>query len=140
VCLSVVICLCVRTITSRALNYKFCTLTLWVKFEGKVSHRSKVLGNRREISCRYDLDLSRYFCVLAASAKRQRYPVRNISFPIQLCNASYAYKICASRSGARFTKYHTTILRLSYDNGKVTIDLRRTSNLQNILRKAQGFS
>ena len=33
-------------------------------------------------------------------------------------------------SGARFTKYLTTILRLSYDNAKVTIDLRRTSNLQ----------
>jgi len=31
------------------------------------------------------------------------------------------------------------ILRLSYDNAKVTIDLRRTSNLQNILRRAQGF-
>ena len=43
-------------------------------------------------------------------------------------------------SGARFTKYRTTILRLSYDNAKVTIDLRRTSNLQNIPRRAQGFS
>jgi len=41
---------------------------------------------------------------------------------------------------ARFTKYLTTILRLSYDNAKVTIDLRQTSNLQNILRRAQGFS
>jgi len=40
--------------------------------------------------------------------------------------------------GTRFTKYLTTIL--SYDNAKVTIDLRRTSNLQNILRRAQGFS
>jgi len=30
--------------------------------------------------------------------------------------------------GARFTKYLTTILRLSYDNAKVTIDLRQTSN------------
>ena len=40
------------------------------------------------------------------------------------------------RFGARFTKYLTTILRLSYDNAKVTIDLRRTSrrNLQNILQ------
>jgi len=44
------------------------------------------------------------------------------------------------RPGARFTKYLTTALRLSYDNAKVTIDLRRTSNLQNILRRAQGFS
>jgi len=43
-------------------------------------------------------------------------------------------------SGIRFTKYITTILRLCYDNAKVTIDLRRTSNLQNILRRAQGFS
>jgi len=42
--------------------------------------------------------------------------------------------------GARFTKYLTTILRLSYDNAEVTIDLRRTSNLRNILRMAQGFS
>jgi len=32
------------------------------------------------------------------------------------------------------------ILRQSYDNAKVTIDLRRTSNLQNILRRTQGFS
>jgi len=38
-----------------------------------------------------------------------------------------------NNAGARFTKYLTTILRLSYDNAKVTIDLRRTSNLQNIL-------
>jgi len=44
------------------------------------------------------------------------------------------------RPWARFTKYLTTILRLFYDNAKVTIDLRRTSNLQNILRRAQGFS
>ena len=29
-----------------------------------------------------------------------------------------------SSSGARFTKYLMTILRLSYDNAKVTIDLR----------------
>jgi len=45
-----------------------------------------------------------------------------------------------SNPGARFTKYLATILRLSYDNAKVTIDLRRTSNLQNIQRRAQGFS
>ena len=35
---------------------------------------------------------------------------------------------------ARFTKYLTTILRLSYDNAKVTINLRRTCDLQNILQ------
>ena len=46
----------------------------------------------------------------------------------------------ASAGGARFTKYLTTILRLSYDNAKVTIDLRRTSNLQNVLRRTEGFS
>jgi len=33
------------------------------------------------------------------------------------------------RYAARFTKYLTAILRLSYDNAKVTIDLRRMSNL-----------
>jgi len=42
--------------------------------------------------------------------------------------------------GARFTKYLTTILRVSYDNAKVTINLRRTSNLQNILQWMESFS
>ena len=36
---------------------------------------------------------------------------------------------------ARFTKYFTTILRLSYDNAIVTIDLRRMTNLPNRLTK-----
>ena len=31
-----------------------------------------------------------------------------------------------NRPGARFTKYLTTILRLSYDNAEVTINLRST--------------
>ena len=44
------------------------------------------------------------------------------------------YKVYHYETGARFTKYLTTILRLSYDNAKVTIDLRRTSNLQNMLQ------
>jgi len=48
--------------------------------------------------------------------------------------------VSREKPGARFTKYLTTILRLSYDDAKVTIDLRRTSNLQNILQRAQGFS
>jgi len=46
----------------------------------------------------------------------------------------------ACTSAAWFTKYLMTILLLSYDNAKVTIDLRRTSNLQNILQEKQGFS
>jgi len=44
-----------------------------------------------------------------------------------------------SSTGARFTKYLTTILRLSYDNTKVTIDLRRTSNLQKHPTKGERF-
>ena len=31
------------------------------------------------------------------------------------------------------------IYKISYDNAKVTIDLRRASNLQSILRRTQGF-
>jgi len=46
----------------------------------------------------------------------------------------------STNSGARFTEYLTAILRLSYDNAEVTTDLRRSSNPQNILRRAQGFS
>ena len=42
-------------------------------------------------------------------------------------------------SGARFTKYLTTILQLSYDNAKVTIDLRRRSNLQKHPAKGARF-
>jgi len=42
-------------------------------------------------------------------------------------------------SRARFTKYLTTILRLSYDNAKVTIDLQWTSNLWDILQWMEGF-
>ena len=43
------------------------------------------------------------------------------------------------RSRARFTKYLTTVLRLSYDNAKATIDLRRTSNLQHPTKGARLF-
>ena len=42
--------------------------------------------------------------------------------------------------GTPFTQYLTTMLRLSYDNAKVMIDLRRTSNLPNTLRSTQKFS
>ena len=45
-----------------------------------------------------------------------------------------------SSAGARLTKYLTTILRLSYDNATVTINLRRMSNLQNISRWMESFS
>jgi len=78
-----------------------------------------------------------------------------LKYPGKLCfplwTASYWQKrhcLCNSRShqcskaywsGARFTKYLTTILRLSYDNAKVTIDLRRMSNLQNILQWMESF-
>jgi len=41
--------------------------------------------------------------------------------------------------GALFTKYLTTISRSSYDGAKITINLRRTSNLRNILQRTQGF-
>jgi len=34
-----------------------------------------------------------------------------------------------------FYVYLTAVLRLSYDNAEVTIDLRRAPNLQNILQK-----
>jgi len=44
------------------------------------------------------------------------------------------------KQGPDLQKYLTTILRLSYDNAKVTSDLRRTSSLPNILWRTQGFS
>jgi len=51
----------------------------------------------------------------------------------------YRYLPGAAAPAAQLTKYPTTHLRLSYDNAKVTIDLRLTANLQNILRREQGF-
>ena len=42
--------------------------------------------------------------------------------------------------GVQSTKYLTTILWLSYDNARVTIDMRRSSNLQNIPRRTQYLS
>ena len=61
--------------------------------------------------------------------------------PIRSLHAAAAgLLLWVRRPGARFTKYLTTILRLSYDNAKVTIDLRWTSKVQNILRRRQGFS
>ena len=41
--------------------------------------------------------------------------------------------------GPIYKMYVTTILRLSYNNAEVTIDLRRSSNLQTILRRTKGF-
>jgi len=48
--------------------------------------------------------------------------------------------ILVTHPGARFTKYLTTVLRLSYNSARVTIDLRWMSNLRNVLRRKQGFS
>jgi len=53
---------------------------------------------------------------------------------------TYSSQINPYSPAAQFTKYPTTILRLSYDDAKFTIDLRQTANLQNILQRAQGFS
>ena len=44
-----------------------------------------------------------------------------------------------SAPAARFTKYLKTILRLSYDNAKVTIDLRWTSKFTKDLTKKARF-
>ena len=46
----------------------------------------------------------------------------------------------AAYHAAWFTKYFTTILRLSCGNAIVTIELRQTFNLPNVLWRTQGFS
>ena len=56
---------------------------------------------------------------------------------VRRCTVADRKYTCA---GARFTECLTKILRSSYDNAKVTIDLRRTFYRQNILRRTQGFS
>ena len=74
----------------------------------------------------------------AEASRHQRHPVvvdrrpgRRQRATLELSSiAGSAHVASLCRSGARFTKYLTTILRFSYDNAKVTIDLRRTSNLR----------
>jgi len=51
-----------------------------------------------------------------------------------LVTVGFANVVASKEPGARFTKYLTTILRLSYDIAEITIILRRTSNLQNSLQ------
>jgi len=60
--------------------------------------------------------------------------------PVETVTTSVAMTGCVnhSSSGARFTKYLMTILRLSYDNPEVTVDLRQMSNLPSIFSWA-GF-
>jgi len=55
-----------------------------------------------------------------------------------LCTVNTALSSCTSP--ARSTQYLTTIVRLSYDNAKVTMDVRQTSSFHNILQQTQGFS
>ena len=43
----------------------------------------------------------------------------------QKCFNNFPVSVKITTSGARFTKYLTTILRLSYDNARLTINLRR---------------
>jgi len=57
--------------------------------------------------------------------------------PLECQNFEYSFPLLEC-SGNIFLGQN--ILRQSYDNAKVTIDLRLTSNLQNILRRTQGFS
>ena len=52
-------------------------------------------------------------------------------------DASSQHTNCTELHRARFTQ---NMLRQSYDSAKATIDLRRTSNLQNIVRSAPSFS
>jgi len=76
---------------------------------------------------------NRAICLAPPTVDRGRITKQSpVCFPVSVYRQT--------RTGARFTKYLTTILRLSYDNAKVTTDSRRTSNLQNILQKSQGFS
>ena len=75
--------------------------------------------------------------ILSASGKL----TANLPWSHQLAVYSERYLfIPVWRAGAPFTKYLTTVLQLSYDNVKVTTNLRRTSNLQNVLQWMENFS
>ena len=66
--------------------------------------------------------------------------LRTTSVGLATMSVSLWYNLPILHSGVWFTKYPTTILRLSHDNAIDTIDLQRMSNLQNILQRTQSFS
>jgi len=81
--------------------------------------------------CNYCLAFCRSLCISCAAL---------VCLFGQTISGAYFAGSPALWSGARFTKYLTTIVRLSCNNAEVTIDLRWLSNLQNIARRTQGFS
>jgi len=65
--------------------------------------------------------------IVAVRNTPRRYTRTHVPYGITQCYlppVGYT-ELVPKRSGARFTKYLTTSLRLSYDNATVTIDLRR---------------
>jgi len=82
--------------------------------------------------------LLQLYSVVRVSAERKREPCKN-----GWTDPAAVWVVAPGgpkEPRAQFTKYPTTILRLSCDTAKVTIDLRRTANLQNILQREQDFS
>jgi len=73
---------------------------------------------------------------VAEGPRARRHIICEIYLTLTPFSLLFAFRV---RLSFRFTKYLTIISRLSYDNVKDTIDLRRTSNLLNVLGRAQGF-
>jgi len=76
------------------------------------------------------------WCV-SKTFKQRMFNVPNYSTPVRTSNGSSVYTAAREKFQGPDLQ---NMLRQSYDNAKVTIDLRRTSNLRNILLRTQGFS
>ena len=98
----------------------------WLAGEGRRS------GGQRSLSTLLTQTSSHLAVVSGTSASSPswtRRPISHVTRPPHIATLV--------QPATRLTKYPTTILRLFYDNAKVTIDFRRTSDLQNILRRTQ---
>ena len=115
--------------------------------QGADLHMAQLMPMPLTVSCFSKIQIGCTFMVPAHLGSPGKRAVKRVCVLLKMWNAVESGRR-ASRDdatvdgcdpGVRFTKYVTTILRLSYDNAKVTIDLRRTSNLQHPTKGARLF-
>ena len=82
--------------------------------------------------------------LLPALARTQRHSVKYMTPIVVVTHSRSSDRVTAHLPHPRFTKYLTTILRSSYDNAKVTIDLQppppERSVVSGVVLKATGVS
>ena len=121
-------------------NHRFTVrpkrLILWFVFLHIDTSHASIVPDSLAIDCSRPLQCSRLDREFAPSRFRTWYAKHTATFRRrrQKMESHCFFPIYTRRQGPDLQN----TLRHSCDNGKLTIDLRRTSNLSNILRKTQG--